>query len=59
MITTYINSNYRITYEGVSMVENALGNPNLVQISVTSGCTIVVPGTDDNKKFGIDYLPNG
>ncbi len=59
MITTYINSNYRITYEGVSMVENALGNPNLVQISATSGCTIVVPGTDDNKKFGIDYLPNG
>lgn len=59
MITTYINSNYRITYEGVSMVENALGNPNLVQISVTSGCTIVVPGSDENKKFGIDYLPNG
>lgn len=56
MITTFSNQTYRITYQGISLVENALDNPNLIQISVTSECTIMVA---PNKDYGIDYLPNG
>lgn len=56
MIVTYNNNTYRLSYQGVSLVENALGNPNLIQISVLSNCTITVaPNTD----YGITYLPNG
>lgn len=56
MITTFSNQTYRITYQGISLVENALDNPNLIQISVTSECAIMVA---PNKDYGIDYLPNG
>lgn len=38
------------------MIENALDNPNLIQIGVSSGCTIMVA---PEKDYGIDYLPNG
>lgn len=56
MITDYQSNAYRISYQGVSMTENALGNPNLIQVGVVPGCTImVVP----QKSYGIDYLPNG
>ena len=56
MITTYTNGTYRITYNGVSMVENALGNPNLIQIAVVYGCVIALKKND---QYGITYLPNG
>ena len=56
MIVDYTNRTYRITYQGVAMVENALDNPNLVQISVVSGCVIMVA---PQKDYGISYLPNG
>lgn len=56
MIITYDNRTYRITYQGVAMVENALERPDLVQISVTSDTTIKVAPHPD---YGIDYLPNG
>ena len=56
MIIDYTNRTYRITYQGVAMVENALENPNLVQISVVSGCVIMVA---PQKDYGISYLPNG
>lgn len=56
MIITYDNRTYRITYQGVAMVENALERPDLVQISVTSDTTIKVSPHPD---YGIDYLPNG
>lgn len=56
MITDYQSNAYRISYQGVSMIENALENPNLIQVGVVPGCTImVVP----QKSYGIDYLPNG
>ena len=56
MIVTYSDNSYRLSYQGISMVENALENPNLIQISVLSNCTITVaPNTD----YGITYLPNG
>jgi hypothetical protein len=38
------------------MIENALGFPNLIQISVSSECRIIVAKNTD---YGIDYLPNG
>jgi hypothetical protein len=38
------------------MTENALGNPNLIQVGVVPGCTIMVA---PQKSYGIDYLPNG
>lgn len=56
MITEYSNSSYRITYESIAMIENALGFPNLIQISVSSECRIIVAKNTD---YGIDYLPNG
>jgi hypothetical protein len=56
MITEYNNRTYRITYQSVSMVENALENPNLIQISLTSDCSIKVAKNED---YGIGYLPNG
>jgi len=56
MITTFSNQTYRITYQGISLIENALENPNLIQISVASECVIMVA---PNKDYGIDYLPNG
>ena len=56
MIIEYNSRTYRITYQSVSMVENALENPNLIQITVSSGCTIMVAKNDE---YGIGYLPNG
>ena len=38
------------------MTENALENPNLIQVGVVPGCTIMVA---PQKSYGIDYLPNG
>lgn len=56
MITDYQSNAYRISYQGVSMMENALENPNLIQVGVVPGCTIMVA---PQKSYGIDYLPNG
>lgn len=56
MITDYQSNAYRISYQGVSMIENALENPNLIQVGVVPGCTIMVT---PQKSYGIDYLPNG
>ena len=56
MITDYQSNAYRISYQGVSMIENALGNPNLIQVGVVPGCTIMVA---PQKSYEIDYLPNG
>lgn len=56
MITDYQSNAYRISYQGVSMTENALENPNLIQVGVVPGCTIMVA---PQKSYGIDYLPNG
>lgn len=56
MITTYSSRDYRITYQGISLVENALERPDLVQVSVVSGCIIQVA---PQKDYGIDYQPNG
>ena len=56
MITDYQSNAYRISYHGVSMIENALENPNLIQVGVVLGCTIMVA---PQKSYGIDYLPNG
>ena len=56
MITEYKSALYRISYQGVSMIENALGNPNLIQISVVLGCSIIV---SPKQGGGIQYLPNG
>lgn len=56
MITDYQSNAYRISYQGVSMIENALENPNLIQVGVVLGCTIMVA---PQKSYGIDYLPNG
>lgn len=56
MITDYQSNAYRISYQGVSMIENALEKPNLIQVGVVTGCTIMVA---PQKSYGIDYLPNG
>lgn len=56
MIIDYQSNAYRISYQGVSMIENALENPNLIQVGVVPGCTIMVA---PQKSYGIDYLPNG
>lgn len=56
MITDYQSNAYRISYQGVSMTENALENPNLIQVGVVPGCTIMVA---PQKSYGIDYFPNG
>lgn len=56
MITDYQSNAYRISYQGVSMTENALENPNLIQVGVVPECTIMVA---PQKSYGIDYLPNG
>lgn len=56
MIAEYKSALYRISYQGVSMIENALGNPNLIQISVVLGCSIIV---SPQQGGGIQYLPNG
>lgn len=56
MITDYQSNAYRISYQGVSMIENALENPNLIQVGVVPDCTIMVA---PQKSYGIDYLPNG
>ena len=56
MITTYSNRDYRITYQGIALIENALDRPDLVQVSVTSDCVILVA---PQKEYGIDYEPNG
>lgn len=56
MITTYSSRDYRITYQGIALIENALERPDLVQVSVASGCTILVAPQEE---YGIDYEPNG
>lgn len=56
MITDYQSNAYRISYQSVSMIENALENPNLIQVGVVPYCTIMVA---PQKSYGIDYLPNG
>ena len=56
MIITYSSRNYRITYQGITLVENALGRPDLVQVTVSSECVILVA---PQKEYGIDYEPNG
>lgn len=56
MITTYSSRDYRITYQGLSLVENALERPDLVQVSVAAGCKILVA---PQKQYGIDYATNG
>ena len=56
MITTYINETYRITHNAVNIVENALDNPNLVQISVANNCTILLA---PQPSYGINYKVNG
>lgn len=56
MIVNYTDPTYRITYQGVAMVENALESPNLVQISVTSECEIIVA---PDSRYGIEAYPNG
>lgn len=56
MITTYSSRDYRITYQGIALIENALDRPDLVQVSVTSDCVILVA---PQKEYGIDYEPNG
>lgn len=56
MNVDYQNKSYRITVGGITMVENALENPNLIQISVMSDCIIEVAKND---KYGISYQPNG
>lgn len=56
MIIEYVNRTYRITYGGVSLVENALEDPRLVQVSVVEGTRIMVA---PRPEYGISYLPNG
>lgn len=56
MIIEYVNRTYRITYGGVSLVENALEDPRLVQVSVVDGTRIMVA---PRPEYGISYLPNG
>ena len=56
MIIEYVNRTYRITYGGVSLVENALEDPRLVQVSVVEGTRIMVA---PRPEYGIFYLPNG
>lgn len=55
MITEYSSKQYKITYQGIAMIENALDNPNLVQISVVSGCTVTVA---PQPEYGIELMPN-
>lgn len=56
MIVTYSNRTYRITYQSIALVENALGNPNLIQISLTTDCEVKVAPMPE---YDIAYLPNG
>lgn len=56
MIVTYSNRTYRITYQSIALVENALGNPNLIQISLTTDCEVKVAPMPE---YDINYLPNG
>lgn len=59
MIKNYQNDAYRITPDSVALVENALGNPNLVQVSVSSGAVLTLKPTLARKALGIDYADNG
>ena len=60
MITIYQDGKYRISMGGVSLVENALENPNLVQVSISADCTITVRPEDENVAgSGIVRLENG
>lgn len=56
MIVTYSNRTYRITYQSIALVENALENPNLIQISLTTDCEVKVAPMPE---YDINYLPNG
>lgn len=60
MITIYQDGKYRISMGGVSLVENALENPNLVQVSISADCTITVRPEDESVAgSGIVRLENG
>lgn len=60
MITIYQDGKYRISMSGVSLVENALENPNLVQVSIYADCTITVRPEDESVAgSGIVRLENG
>lgn len=60
MITIYQDGKYRISMNGVSLVENALENPNLVQVSISADCTITVRPEDESVAgSGIVRLENG
>lgn len=60
MITIYQDGKYRISMGGVSLVENALENSNLVQVSISADCTITVRPEDENVAgSGIVRLENG
>lgn len=60
MTIIHVNTAYRISENAINLVENALDNPNLVQVSVASDCVIVVrPKTEGYDAGGIERLPNG
>lgn len=60
MITIYQDGKYRISMSSVSLVENALENPNLVQVSIYADCTITVRPEDESVAgSGIVRLENG
>lgn len=59
MVSNYINSNYRITVSGVYLTENALENPNLVQVSVMADTFINVRPSGEAYSAGIRYQENG
>lgn len=60
MITIYQDGKYRISMNSVSLVENALENPNLVQVSISADCTITVRPEDESVAgSGIVRLENG
>ena len=56
MIPDYHDKTYRITMNGITLVENALERPDLVQVSVASDCIILVAPRED---YGITLEPNG
>lgn len=56
MITIYKSKDYRISSQGISLIENALGRPDLVQVSVSSDCVIIVA---PQKAYGITLQKNG
>lgn len=59
MVSNYINSGYRITVSGVYLTENALENPNLVQVSVMADTFMYVRPLGEAYSAGIRYQENG